>query len=82
MIICISASFKLSSYSSNPDKQAAEVYPDVSAVGGEVHLDDEAGDALTVATPTEGRARGQVIKVHTVLLGAHSQVLLIWTESA
>lgn len=56
-------------------------HSDISAVRGEVHLDDKAGDALTVATPVEGGARGQVIEVHTVLLGAHCKVLFVRAES-
>lgn len=58
-----------------------EPHSDISAVGGEVHLDDKAGDALTVATPVEGGARGQVIEVHTVLLRAHCKVLFVRAES-
>lgn len=56
-------------------------HSDISAVGGEVHLDDKAGDALTVAAPVEGGARGQVIEVHTVLLRAHCKVLFVRAES-
>lgn len=59
----------------------AEPHSDVSAVGGEVHLDDKAGDPLTVAAPVEGGARGQVVEVHTVFLRAHRQVLLVRAES-
>lgn len=58
-----------------------EPHSDISAVGGEVHLDDKARDALTVAAPVEGGARGQVIEVHTVLLRAHCKVLFVWAES-
>lgn len=58
-----------------------EPHSDISAVGGEVHLDDKAGDALTVAAPVEGGARGQVIEVHTVLLRAHCKVLFVRAES-
>lgn len=52
------------------------------AVGGEVELDDEAGNVFAVADAVEGGAECQVVEIYSTLHRAHGQESVIRTESA
>lgn len=40
---------------------------DVFAVSGEIDLDHEAGDVLTVANPVQGWSQRKIIEIHCVV---------------
>ena len=59
-----------------------DLYPDKIAVGGEVELRDEAGDALTVANSLQRRAFTDVIEIHTAVLTPDSEPPTVRAEPA
>ena len=56
-------------------------YLDVAAVGGEVHLHDEARYVPAAVDTVELWPESQVVEIHCALGGTHSQVPGVWTET-
>lgn len=53
----------------------------VSAVRGEVHLDDEAQDIFTVANPVERWSQRKVVEINSAVHRTHRQEAIVRTEA-
>ena len=71
---------KQKSPSGTSEQRFSIFHLDVFAVRGEVDLDHEAGDVLTVTDPVEGRPKTKVVKIHSTFNWTHCQEAVIWTE--
>lgn len=53
----------------------------MSAVRGEVHLDDEARDIFTVANSIERWSQRKVVEIDSTVHRPHRQKAIVWTEA-